>query len=51
MDEMYSIDRAQLAQMIAAHTCGIVDAIPEDVDFDIADAALAVIEGRIQQGG
>lgn len=51
MDKMYSIDRAVLAQMVAAHTCGIADAIPEQVDFDIADAMLALMEGRIQNGG
>lgn len=47
--KMYSIDRETLAQMVAAHTCGIADAIPEDVDFDIADEMLQLMERRIRE--
>ncbi len=45
----YAIDRNQLAQMIAAHTCGLADAIPEQVDFDIADAMLRQLEMRLTE--
>lgn len=48
-DKMYSIDREQLAQMIAAHTCGMSDAIPEQPDFDIADEMLGLMERRIHE--
>lgn len=33
----YSIDRDELAQMVAAHTSGVADALPEQDDYDIAD--------------
>lgn len=35
--EPYSIDRDELAHMIACHTSGLHDAIAEQDDYDIAD--------------
>jgi hypothetical protein len=40
----YQIDRDELAQMIASHTCGLHDALPEQADYDIADKWLAMLE-------
>lgn len=41
------MSREQLAQMVAAHTCGIEDAIPEQADFDIADAMIKLMNEMI----
>lgn len=38
--EPYSIDRDDLAKMVAAHTSGLSDAIPEQDDYDTADDIL-----------
>ena len=48
-DKMYSIDRKQLAQMVAAHTCGISDTIPEQADFDIADEMIRWLEHKLRR--
>lgn len=45
----YSIDRDVLAQMVAAHTCGISDAIPEQQDFDMADKMLKMLEEELSE--
>lgn len=47
--EPYSISREQLAQMVAAHTCGLADAIPEQQDFDIADKMLKLLEDELAE--
>lgn len=49
--EPYFIKRETLAQMVAAHTCGLADAIPEQADFDIADDFLAQLEVKLGQEG
>lgn len=46
-DPGYSIDREKLAQMVASHTSGMEDAIPEQVDFEIADKMLKLLEEEI----
>lgn len=46
-NEPYSIPRDRLAQMVAAHTSGLEDAIPEQVDFEIADKMLKMLEEEI----
>lgn len=43
----YSISRDLLARMVAAHTCGVFNAIPEQADFDNADAMIALLESRL----
>ena len=42
---MYEIDRNELAVMIASHTCGIAEAIPEQRDYDLADRFIDLIDG------
>lgn len=46
-NEPYSIDRDKLAQMVAAHTSGLADAIAEQQDFDIADGMLKLLEDEL----
>jgi hypothetical protein len=43
---MYKISRDVLAQMIAAHTCRVKDAIAEQEDYDLADELIRRIETR-----
>lgn len=45
----YTIDRDILAQMVAAHTSGHDKAIPEQDDFEHADAMLALLEERLKE--
>lgn len=47
--EPYSISRNLLAQMVAAHTSGLYNAIPEQEDFDNADAMIDLLEKRLQE--
>lgn len=44
----YSIDRLQLAQMVAAHTSGLSDAIAEQDDLVMADEMLALLEASLR---
>ena len=44
--EAYSIDANVLAQMIAAHTSGIADAIAEQEDLDLATSLIKQIDER-----
>jgi hypothetical protein len=46
-DGPYAIKRDKLAQMVAAHTSGLHDAIAEQEDFIIADELLALLESRL----
>lgn len=45
--EPYSIDRDQLARMVACHTSGMSGSIPEQMDYDNADAMLALLESKL----
>jgi hypothetical protein len=45
--EAYSISRDLLARMVAAHTSGLFNAIPEQDDFDHADAMIELLEKRL----
>lgn len=47
----YSISRDLLARMVAAHTSGMFNAIPEQADFDNADAMIALLEERLRSDG
>jgi hypothetical protein len=40
----YQIDRDELAHMVACHTSGLHDALPEQADYDIADKMLKMLE-------
>lgn len=46
--EPYSISRWLLARMVAAHTCGMYNAIPEQTDYEHADAMIAFLEERLR---
>jgi hypothetical protein len=46
----YSIDREELAAMIASHVSGFSDAIPEQFDYDLADRFIAEIEQALRAG-
>lgn len=48
-DEMYIISRDLLARMVAAHTSGMFNAIPEQADFEHADAMIALLESRLSE--
>jgi hypothetical protein len=48
-NEPYSISRELLAQMVAAHTSGMFNAIPEQADFDNADAMISLLETRLSE--
>lgn len=43
---MYEINREELAIMIASHTCGIAEAIPESRDYDLADRFISLIDSE-----
>ena len=45
--EPFELTRERLAQLLAAHTSGIRDAIPEQADFDLAYALLQLIEKEL----
>lgn len=47
--EAYSISRDLLARMVAAHTSGTFNAIPEQADFDNADAMIKLLEERLKK--
>lgn len=49
--EAYNISRDLLARMVAAHTSGMYNAIPEQDDFDHADAMIALLESRLNDSG
>jgi len=48
---MYEIDVEVLAQMIAAHTCGIADATPDPDDYELAKAFVRTIDHRYDWKG
>lgn len=48
-DEPFDLTREKLAQLLAAHTSGIRDAIPEQDDFDLADCLLKIAEKEIDR--
>ena len=43
----YKIDREELAKMVAAHTCGFREAVPEQSDYDNADGMIAFLDEAI----
>lgn len=43
----YRISRNLLARMVAAHTSKTYNAIPEQEDFDNADAMIDLLESRL----
>lgn len=45
----YSISRELLAQMVAAHTSGLFNSIPEQADFDNADAMIKLLEENLKR--
>lgn len=45
----YSISRDLLAHMVAAHTSKKFNAIPEQEDFDNADAMIKLLEKRLSE--
>ena len=45
----YSISRELLAQMVAAHTSGMFNAVPEQADFDNADAMIKLLEENLRR--
>jgi hypothetical protein len=45
----YSISRELLARMVAAHTSGMFNAIPEQADFDLADEMIALLEAKLAE--
>jgi hypothetical protein len=47
-NEPYSIDREELARMVASHMCGLRDAEPEQDDYDSADDILLYLKKRAQ---
>jgi transposase len=45
----YSISRDLLARMVAAHTSGMLNAIPERADFELADEMIALLEAKLAE--
>lgn len=45
-NEPYSIDRGELARMVASHMCGFRDAEPEQDDYNSADDILLYLKKR-----
>lgn len=43
MNEMYNTGREDLAKIIAQETSGLVDALPEQADYELADTFIAII--------
>ena len=48
MREPYSIDREQIAQMVAAHLSGFKDAKADISDYVLADAFIASIDKSVE---
>lgn len=42
----YNTAREDLAKLIAQETCGLMNADPEQVDYDLADVFIDIINGE-----
>lgn len=48
VNEPYSIDREELARLVASHMCGFRDAEPEQDDYDTADDILLLLRKKAE---
>jgi hypothetical protein len=49
MPTEYKSHREDMASVIAQYTSGVTGAIPEQVDFDLADELLVLIDKRLTE--
>ena len=49
-EDPFDLTREKLAQLLAAHTSGFRDAVPEKDDFDLADVVLRLVEKELGRG-